>query len=219
MRNCRKHLSFSASLTFCPHAKPRSLTKDGFSSLSRDFLADQGETGFSSLEEVVDFWNVSANACWVEFPVGEEYWIPFCWWRGRGRGGQAISLTVLDRTRNEKQLKKFTNYKFLWWSRGQESMLPVQGAWVWSLVRELHPTSCNWRACVLLLRPGAAKYINTKKKVHQPEEMLNRHRHSAEALPSGIPVFIEICSYSRLFRYLLSLFIRITATVQTEGEF
>ena len=94
------------------------MTKNSFSSLSRDFLVDQGETWFSSLEEVVDFWNVSANACWVEFPVGEEYWIPFCWLRGRGRGGQAISLTVLDGTRNEKQLKKFTNYKFLCWSRG-----------------------------------------------------------------------------------------------------
>ena len=47
--------------------------------------------------------------------------------------------------------------------------------------------------------------------------MLNIHRHSSEALPSGITLFIEICSYSRIFRYLLSLFIRITATVQTEG--
>ena len=30
-----------------------------------------------------------------------------------------------------------------WWSSGQESMLPVQGAWVRSLVGELHLVCCN----------------------------------------------------------------------------
>ena len=48
--------------------------------------------------------------------------------------------------------------------------------------------------------------------------MLNTHRHNSEALPSGITLFIEICSYSRIFRYLPFLFIRITPTVQRKGE-
>ena len=29
-----------------------------------------------------------------------------------------------------------------WWSSGQDSKLPVQGAQVWSLVRELDPACC-----------------------------------------------------------------------------
>ena len=30
-----------------------------------------------------------------------------------------------------------------WWSRGLDSVLPMQGAWVQSLVKELDPTSYN----------------------------------------------------------------------------
>ena len=30
-----------------------------------------------------------------------------------------------------------------WWSSGSDSTLPMKGAWVWSLVRELDPICCN----------------------------------------------------------------------------
>ena len=39
-----------------------------------------------------------------------------------------------------------------WGSRGYDSMLRMQGAQVQSLVRELDPTCCNYRSCILQLR-------------------------------------------------------------------
>ena len=55
------------------------IEEDDFISLFRDFKLDKRESGFPRLEEVVDFWNSPTDTHWVEFPVGEEYWIPFCW--------------------------------------------------------------------------------------------------------------------------------------------
>ena len=39
-----------------------------------------------------------------------------------------------------------------------KTQLPVQGAWVWSLVGELDPTCRNWKRTLMLqLKPGPAK--------------------------------------------------------------
>ena len=67
-----------------------------------------------------------------------------------------------------------------WWSSGWDSELPMQGAWVRSLVRELDPTCRNWgsrtwqrRSCVPHLGPGVVKEINIKKekKSLEPQKM------------------------------------------------
>ena len=42
----------------------------------------------------------------------------------------------------EKLLGKSRGLRLPWWSSDWDSVLPMQGAWVWSLVRELNPT---WR--------------------------------------------------------------------------
>ena len=61
-----------------------------------------------------------------------------------------------------------------WWFSGKDSELPVQGAWIQSLVRKLDPTCCTkdpaccneyWRPCMRQLRP-VTKYINIKGKTN-----------------------------------------------------
>ena len=39
-----------------------------------------------------------------------------------------------------------------WWSSGQDSAVPVQGAQILSLVRELDPMCHNYRVCMLQLK-------------------------------------------------------------------
>ena len=50
-----------------------------------------------------------------------------------------------------------------WWSSGQDSTLPRQGAWVQSLVREPDPTWHN-KGSQAVTKTSAAKRINTKQK-------------------------------------------------------
>ena len=60
-----------------------------------------------------------------------------------------------------------TSRRFPWWSSGSDSMLPVQGAWVWFLVKELDPATTdstghkeNRISHLLQRRPGAPKWIS-----------------------------------------------------------
>ena len=43
-------------------------------------------------------------------------------------------------------------------------LIPVQGAQIQSLVRQLDPTCCNQRFCMMQLRPGTAKQIISSLK-------------------------------------------------------
>ena len=49
-----------------------------------------------------------------------------------------------------------------WWSRGQDSELPVQGAQVRSLVRELDPTCYNYKKPNALSSAAAAHQLNAR---------------------------------------------------------
>ena len=86
---------------------------------------DQGETSFQLLTGSV----ISGKVPSPFFPVQ--------WGRSLLRGG-VISITEVK------------EWGLLWWPSGRDSMLPMQGAWVRSLVREL-------RSHMPQLRPGTAK--------------------------------------------------------------
>ena len=74
------------------------------------------------------------------------------------------SCTVRPTDQDMIAIKKIV-WELLWWHSGWDSTLPMQGAWVRSLVRELDPTCMlqlrvrvpQLRSCMRQLRsPGAA---------------------------------------------------------------
>ena len=100
-----------------------------------------------------DSWMVSLTQ-WTWVWVTSRSW----WWTGKpsmlqSMGSQRVGHDwVTELNWSYRSYSSVTNYltnvfyskrKTNWWSSGWDSKLPMQGTWIWSLVKELDPTSHN----------------------------------------------------------------------------
>ena len=104
---------------------------------------------FSSLHETLDVrpWGRHKKVTSTGTSPSREFHSK---WRMEGTHGwkwknhTSITRSVLPNSNHisgpyEKLLGESRGQRLPWWSSGWDSVLPMQGAWVWSLVRELNP--------------------------------------------------------------------------------
>ena len=114
-----------------------------------------------SFLNILLFWLIVvmwASFPWIKFPfkIGSLKGIETnfvrlglsCLWSGRSSQGRLpeggdTSTECWRMNRRQPDGEERGIRSLAWWSSGEDAMLPMQGTWVWSLIREPDPTNCN----------------------------------------------------------------------------